>query len=390
MGDRKDFTEVLDSLESEYSKDLSLHLYSTRLARRVDPYYPNKHWAAWPLHIDEVPLPKTSLKYVDCAIEKDYYEHDADIDYKGVIRDKYGKQHEKHESKKHEQAESDDENEHEVENHELELGKDATVLEFKLPNGHFKPISTVKYIERKTNLKEDLVNEIHATLQRRIATRFQQMKTRPKYKLHELSPDMQTEETVNLSKNIARKVDALLNDVVEKFGGLDDSNPNKGDPMIGWQHILLSGLSTVDTPYTTFEPSLYSELYNRCESLMDNIHYRYEVDEENEESSNAGFDESGRFDVVAYLRSNYDEQKAEAHLQKRHEYLDYSYNLRKIFERRLALHDRTEELRWDGGVKKKARGLYGIKAKDWDELRRNAIRHGPTDIEPKMYLLKDY
>ncbi|ODV77239.1 uncharacterized protein CANTADRAFT_27143, partial [Suhomyces tanzawaensis NRRL Y-17324] len=81
MTSSSDQQDILQSLDDEYREDLAIHLYSSVLLNRIDPAFPRLTWGGWPLPIDDVPIPRTSLKYADNMVGNDEYEHDIDVDF---------------------------------------------------------------------------------------------------------------------------------------------------------------------------------------------------------------------------------------------------------------------------------------------------------------------
>ncbi|CDR39001.1 CYFA0S02e10396g1_1 [Cyberlindnera fabianii] len=61
---RRDARQVLKELEDEYRHDLGVHLYSTHLLHLMNPKFPYRGYAAWPLAADTVPDPGNLNKFV--------------------------------------------------------------------------------------------------------------------------------------------------------------------------------------------------------------------------------------------------------------------------------------------------------------------------------------
>lgn len=53
--EKRDFNQILDSLEDNYRHDLAVHLYLTFLSHKVNPHFPGPNWASWPLDKSELP-----------------------------------------------------------------------------------------------------------------------------------------------------------------------------------------------------------------------------------------------------------------------------------------------------------------------------------------------
>lgn len=437
MSNVQERKDILDSLEDSYREDLAIHLYSTLLSRRVDKVYPNGGWASWPLHVDQVPNPRTSLKYADTIIENDSYINDIDLDHEklleqhrrvneGIIkkRKRRGKQPANAdesivETTNGEEDESDLNagSEDEVADFEDQanadlLSRKVTVMDLVDETNTPKRISNIAYKQTTSNSKADLVNEIHALVQKKIGDKLKKLNNaQPKWKDLELVTDSQTDTTVEISRKIAGRVNGLLNDIEGKYTSL--GKLKSGRHRVGWQQILLSGLRQVDSPYESYDPDTYQRFYDKCEDLFENINYKYEY--ENEEGSeeependisnaSSETEDTDRirhnkrpgFDVVEYLKSLGDDPDHTygrirgQHLQNRQKHIKQNADFRTLFTERLAIQRRASDLRWDRRLAKKQRFSFHIQASSWEELRSNAIRHGTNTIDANAYLLEDY
>lgn len=63
--EKRDFDQIINSLEDNYRHDLSVHLYLTFLSHRVNPHFPGPSWASWPLKKDSLPDMTAYDRYED-------------------------------------------------------------------------------------------------------------------------------------------------------------------------------------------------------------------------------------------------------------------------------------------------------------------------------------
>ena len=82
MSTKADRQQVLGVLEDNYTSDLSIHLYSTFLLRRINPNFPRHSWSYWPLRFADVPIPQDDFE--DDIV--DGYEKDIDDDVSALKR----------------------------------------------------------------------------------------------------------------------------------------------------------------------------------------------------------------------------------------------------------------------------------------------------------------
>ena len=82
MSTKADRQQVLGVLEDNYTSDLSIHLYSTFLLRRINPNFPRHSWSYWPLRFADVPIPQDNFE--DDIV--DGYEKDIDDDVSALKR----------------------------------------------------------------------------------------------------------------------------------------------------------------------------------------------------------------------------------------------------------------------------------------------------------------
>lgn len=82
MSTKKEREVILNSIEDEYRHDLSLHLYSTFLFHQINPLFPRRNWASWPLPFDRVPDPRSSKTFVgseNCIEQFDDIDHETNV-----------------------------------------------------------------------------------------------------------------------------------------------------------------------------------------------------------------------------------------------------------------------------------------------------------------------
>lgn len=55
MAEKRDFNKILEFLEDQHRHDLAVHLFLAHLLHRVNPSFPQKKWASWPMAPSKVP-----------------------------------------------------------------------------------------------------------------------------------------------------------------------------------------------------------------------------------------------------------------------------------------------------------------------------------------------
>ncbi|KAG7666299.1 uncharacterized protein J8A68_000170 [[Candida] subhashii] len=402
MTTRKDRKEILDSLEDEFRSDLSIHLYSTVLLHRVNPYFPRRQWSAWPLDFDDVPIPKH--EYEDnLIINEGYYDKDIEVDYDGYrrVRNQYKKSRDKtrsivsndNEDESEEEEDSDSDNESSDQEQDIQIKKQ----EYDPIDLVKKPIIKVTMKESVPNSKTLLLNELSSQIQSKINQKISKMKQHGK-----INDSLETSDSMSsnvmfkqLSHQLANRFDNMLNELLT-------TTTNTTSQPIGWQRVLQSALTSEKSPYKKLNTETYRKLYSRCEDAFENIQYNYEFDDLEEDMPQDDIEVIGKngFNVVNYLMSLKDEQStsgrlpyeglAKEYLLKREAKLEQSRTLKHQFFKMLEIQEKYQEMDWDKHIKrsrKKQRIALEEDLSNVEELRRMICQDENNTIDEDTYLI---
>ncbi|CUM66918.1 uncharacterized protein PRCAT00004603001 [Priceomyces carsonii] len=380
---------VIESLEEEYREDLAIHLYSTFLLHQINPIFPRRNWASWPLSINEVPDPRNTLKYADNIVSEGQFNLDIDKDEKlGEKRD------ESSESSEDESLASD----------ESSFDSDErvdTMLAMK--------IRSVSFSESLTNSKADLINELNSLVERKVNEKI-------KSSLHhdmETSPAISGKISKDISMAIANKVDKVLNQVLI-FGRASTSKSTakrKFTRLLSWQDIIMAGMNSELTLKVKFPISLYEQLYEKCEKLFENVNYNYEFDDDDNNDDDDDDDDEGlsdrilgskqKFSREEYLdlleeenssNATYNDLKGQIHNRQSSD-LKHKALKKIVILNKIRNEEKWSSLLWkpDAGTQdsKKHRKRFPIKNKtqDMNELKSLALNHGGLQIDDNDYVI---
>ena len=157
MSTKKEREVILNSLEDEYRHDLSIHLYSTFLFHQINPLFPRRNWASWPLPFERVPDPQSSKTFVDSEICIDQFD---DIDHETNVNREINL-----DITKQELTDDEDESEDNGDYEEITT-KDEVIPENK--HQRYMRIRSVATRETLSNSKVDIMIELHALLEKKI------------------------------------------------------------------------------------------------------------------------------------------------------------------------------------------------------------------------------
>lgn len=143
----REYNKILDLIEDDYVQDLSIHLYSTFLLHRVDPFFPARKWSAWPLLKSDVPDPSNSKLYTDIVAKEEYQDNNhliqaeanlfgkssRRLQLKKISRNTKDQEHEQDENEGEDQDRDRDEN-RDQEEHEINSENNKIDEPFNKPN----------------------------------------------------------------------------------------------------------------------------------------------------------------------------------------------------------------------------------------------------------------
>lgn len=405
--------EILDLLEDSYRSELAVHLYSALLWRRINPNYDSK-WSNWPLRALDVPCPKTSTKYTDTIVEPDRYGHDIEVDEEAttlMLRDVWKKRNDKGYHRvinmPLKKRKIDIMVESQFKNEDIESDHDSD--EFASEDENLNLKRSIIFSERITNSKADLVNELNSQIESKIRERLSKLQKEGKVKSTEISSDMSGDLTKHMSMKLAHKVDDVLNQYTQMRG-----KPNQKEAR--WFHILLAALNAEDSPYSSFDPKRYGELYDKCEELFERCDFEYEFDEDAEEDEEMAYIKnevmaSGKFDVKKYLELVRKPEKA-ATKPKMHPKIDpkqdesyfdlddgqppeepvsdpslaHQLLIRKLFVSKLKVQSQYNDIVWD----RRRVNHYHKRPETLAESRQLAVDSGFNLLDSQEYLLENY
>ncbi|KAI5954962.1 hypothetical protein KGF54_001523 [Candida jiufengensis] len=334
--DIKDGQRILKNLEQDYLQNLSLHLYSTYLGRRINPNFPRQMWSSWPKKFNNVPVP--SQNYEDNLINEDNtIENDINEDfsiyerefeaYMEKLRPTRIKNDRKTNNRQEENLEKDN-NEEERSDVELENKdqKQAEALENEYreiseeeqsgndsDDENNKPslvseedayfldpknkIIDIEYVEKIPSGKQALQNSINSILHQKIKDKIYKLQQDGKInKDLELTTDFETTNKtfLNFTNIITTRFDSILQTTFKIY--------KKKNYPLNWRNILLASLVNDLSKHRKINKQSYTNLVKKCEDLfINNVNsgiYKFEKD-----PPPGVFTKNGGFDVVNYLRS---------------------------------------------------------------------------------------
>lgn len=331
MSNEKERSRVLQSLESEFINDLSLHLYSSFLLHRINPNFPLTRWSSWPKKFDKVPVP--SQKYEDDLIngnEERYewdideghvlYERDRTWQMQGIKRQRKKKRKDRNRGDNAEPAqqgkessstsqseetssEIDDAGSSDTNNDSLhsEDGDDEVERNEEQLLDSSNKIVEVTYTERVPQAKVSLMNSINSLLELKIRTKIQQMRQQGKIDSSMTMTSDAFPKYMLLVSELANRFNSMLDTIFDTF--------HINDYPLTWQNVLLAGIIN-DRQRGQLNPQLYQKLLHNCEEIFENVHnvYEFDNDEAKEEAIRDGIvTDDGGFNVEKYLYSLRDE-----------------------------------------------------------------------------------
>lgn len=400
MSTKKEREVILNSIEDEYRHDLSLHLYSTFLFHQINPLFPRRNWASWPLPFDRVPDPRSSKTFVgseNCIEQFDDIDHETNVNRENELDMR-------------ESVSTDDEDESEDTGDDDEVSvKDEVIHQNR--HKRYTRIRSVATKETLSNSKVDIMIELHALLERKIHSKLKNVADKQNLTM---SADVSSAMTNEVCKKLANKVDHLVNNIInfQKQGKTRLSSSRPYPRLLNWQDILLAGLDVDESHKKTLDSTSHANLYQKCERIFDNPKYTYEYDDNEEE----GDDENQSNDVPDTYVINPEQGEEESTLDTLKQKFNYSEYLSKveethrglinyknfkqrmlknrnqedklrelkkaIFMRKLNLQTKYSNIDWSKTKKRpkiqgrKAPKKYRIQNEDKDSQKDDALAHG--------------
>lgn len=362
VNDRK---ETLLELENQFRQDLAVHLYSAVLLKRIDPTFPKPRWTSWPLPDDQTPIPKSTKKYNDVPFGKESFSTDIDrdtldwkdIDYNWKIQ-QYELKHKplpkflsKHKQKgdnsnkgkdkvsttsrriNFDDMESDNLDSFEVESEsEIEVSGD----EIYTTNWKQK-IEDFQETESVTNSKVELLNEIHAIIEKKIQEKISKTNGLT------MTSDAVTDVTKKMSKIIALKIDTTIDNLA------DMPLPKLIIPVErkNWQNVFLASIDSF-SPYQTYNTTRLQQLYDKFDNMFHQVKYNYEFEDSDEDEiiSSTGFDVAKYLSQLAQDNPKYTKIN-DTYFERKHQQTVRYQGLDTVIKDRLKTLDSYNKLNWN-------------------------------------------
>lgn len=409
MSTKKEREVILNSIEDEYRHDLSLHLYSTFLFHQINPLFPRRNWASWPLPFDRVPDPRSSKTFVDseyCIEQFDDIDHETNVNLEKELDMR-------------ERVSTDDEDELEDTGDDDEVSmKDEVIHENK--QKRYMRIRSVATKETLSNSKVDIMIELHALLEKKIHSKLNDVADKRNLTM---SADVSSAMTNEVCKKLANKVDHLVNNIVnfQKQGKTRLSSSRPYPRLLNWQDILLAGLDVDESHMKILDNTSHAHLYQKCERIFDNPKYAYEYDDKEEEEEDEEGGEKNQTNDVPDTYVIDPEQREEVAttdtLKQKFHYLEYLSKVEEthrglinyknfkqrvlknrnqedklrelkkaIFMRKLNLQSKYSNIDWSKTKKRpkiqdrRTPKKYRIQNEDKDSQKEDALAHGGIQL----------
>lgn len=396
MLSRRDREGIVDYLETEFREDLPIHLYSTFLLHRINPVFPRRNWASWPLPIEEVPDPGSSRKYVDNEFLthwKDYMKEDDFHDDQRSLNSEEG------EFSSLDPEEIEEQEDHSEESSNGKFSNDTAYLK----------VRSVTNITSMTENKIDLLIELQALVEKKLHSKLQRLndvqeKTAP------FTSDFECGVGDEICKKLGNKIDQFVGSIIElQIRGLKKTNSRRAhDRLLNWQDVLLAGLN-VEKRHRgrVISTDRYRRLYEKCERLFARVRYDYEYenhtddylaseDEQQEESlQNRRGNSFNYLDHVCMLEEtqnsiNYKNFRERVLTSRQRERILLATK-QYLFANKLELEDRYKDLTWNN-EEKRPRNISGRTKKKFRILqspqsKENALNHGGISLTAEDFTL---
>lgn len=264
MSNKIERKNILGAIEDEYRHDLAIHLYSSFLLHNVNPMFPRRNWASWPLPLGHVPEPLSADKYEDSDIldtvqfKSPYSEAkaDTDADYTLVAGDS---------------------------NIELDC---SSSIDSSITGSRDVLASVCRAEAALVKGRQNLMIEIIALLQRTIRKKVSARRC-----LHRMAPVLEPNPTLLLeaARTICSRIDATFNKLASTQNNRRNVTYSEKPTvrLLSWQDVLLAALDSYNELHYGKDVDGCLKTYKKCERLFLLVNYKYEYDEDSEDSSSS-------------------------------------------------------------------------------------------------------
>jgi hypothetical protein len=279
--------------------------------------------------------------------------------------------------------------------------------------------SFASYLEYQTvsNSKVDLLNEIHALLERKIQTKAGMARINGENGIT-VSDDICSTFTKDLAVQLASRVDTLVNNLatMPRLSICNTFEPKT------WHNVLLA--SILNSPYQSHNPERMKRLHERFKSMFEAINYNYEFESEEEnddDNDDNAHNEDWRntssvpltiktrsktdeitqdnvitskgFDVGMYLKylanttpKQYS-KAPETYFKKRLERKLRNIQLEKLITDKLDLQSKYNSLLWTQERYKKRYSVRVPTENSIDHIKHHLLWQEPPTLDDQSYLL---
>lgn len=390
MSTKSDRQQVLNVLEDNYTSDLSLHLYSTFLLRRVNPNFPRHTWSYWPLKFADVPIPQDNFE--DDIVDG----FEKDIDYVSVLKRKVSNRKSRTEEMTSLEDNTKEDEDNPIYNAEVESEDEQEAEDSEGDNEDenlkkllLRPINEITYLERTPNSKKLLINSLSSIIQHKIHARVKDLNI-SKTNLA-ITDDMASNPALlPLTIQVANRFNSLIDTLTKK---------RTSKKTINWKDILCTAVRNEINPHTIINTKTYKDLYNKCEKLFSKMHYNYEFESEPECEGQIRTEEGG-FNVHEYLKTLSNSVQASGQItykdlvarylndfsQRGREEARFKHNFFEL----LRIQDQSSDISWSktNGERERKRRKVLItepKVEDLNDVKEDIL--GSAELDENSYML---
>lgn len=264
MSNKTERKNILGAIEDEYRHDLAIHLYSSFLLHKVNPMFPRRNWASWPLPLGDVPEPLGVNKYEDGDI-LDTVQFKAPY----IVAE----------------AEMDVDHTSAIDGSDSELDRSPSI-EISANGSRDSRAFLGRAEAALENGRHNLMIEIIALLQRTI-----RKKALARQGSDNTVPVLEPNPTLLLeaARTICSRIDGTFN----KLASIQNNRRNVKDSekpsvrLLTWQDMLLSALDSHNELENGKDIDGYIKTYKKCERLFLLVNYKYEYNEDSEDSDSS-------------------------------------------------------------------------------------------------------
>ncbi|CAK7899599.1 hypothetical protein CAAN3_04S06810 [[Candida] anglica] len=335
MANKRERAVILDAIEDEYRHDLALHLYSTFLLHQINPFFPRRNWASWPVPFEQVPDPGTEKKYV---LPENIQKGATIMPSFGVLGGGSIKRQ-----------------------LSIEPEEDDTLF-----NEQYVPITSIIISETLTDPLEDLRIELKALLERKIQDK---LRARGKTSATEIQEHLLDSMVNKMMTKITGTLDTTLG------SRLEASRAPNSTRLLNWQDIIAARIYSEEEQNCRIDTNHLKQVYTKCEKLFRHHNYKYEY-EDNEDLSDEECIQP-EFEVNSYLdhvesisvnQINYSNFK-ERVLNNKEEESRLAASRRGVIMNKLNVYDRLHDVSWEDNL-----NITGTKSRSRLSLNKNEQR----------------